>query len=34
MIFAAFDKIVCLFDDEVDYPKQVNPDKLHFVKTL
>ena len=31
MIFTAFDKIVCLFDDEVNYPKQVDLNRLHFI---
>ncbi len=31
MIFDAFDKVICLYDDEVKYPKQVNSDKLYFI---
>jgi glycosyltransferase involved in cell wall biosynthesis len=31
MIFEAFDKVVCLFEDEDNYPKQVQKEKLFFV---
>ena len=31
MIFNAFDKIVCLFDNEVKYPEQVDPNRVHFI---
>lgn len=32
MIFDSFDKVVCLFDDEKDYPIQVNKEKLFFIE--
>jgi len=32
MIFEAFDKIICLFDDEKNYPLEVKKEKLHFVE--
>jgi glycosyltransferase involved in cell wall biosynthesis len=32
MIFDAFDKVVCLFDDEENYPSQVKKEKLYFVE--
>jgi glycosyltransferase involved in cell wall biosynthesis len=32
MIFDTFDKVVCLFDDEKNYPSQVKKEKLHFVE--
>jgi glycosyltransferase involved in cell wall biosynthesis len=31
MIFEAFDKVVCLYDDEKNYPKEVKKDKLYFM---
>ncbi len=31
MSFEAFDKVVCLFDDERDYPNMVIRDKLYFL---
>ena len=31
MIFEAFDSVICLFDDETDYPYQVKREKLHFI---
>ena len=31
MMFEAFDKVICLFDDETDYPHQVKREKLHFI---
>jgi len=31
MIFEAFDKVICLYDNEKDYPKQVKKEKLHFL---
>ena len=31
MIFEAFDNVICLYDDETDYPPQVKKEKLHFV---
>ncbi len=31
MIFEAFDKVICLYDDEKNYPKQVKREKLFFI---
>jgi glycosyltransferase involved in cell wall biosynthesis len=31
MMFDAFDKVICLFDDEDDYPKEIKREKLHFI---
>ncbi len=31
MMFEAFDKVICLFDDEKDYPKEVKKEKLFFI---
>jgi len=31
MMFEAFNKVICLFDDETDYPHQVKREKLHFI---
>ena len=31
MMFAGFDKIICLYDDEVKYPKSVDLNKLYFI---
>lgn len=31
MIFKAFDKVICLYDDEKQYPKQVDKSKLYFI---
>jgi glycosyltransferase involved in cell wall biosynthesis len=31
MIFDAFDKVICLYDDEKNYPKEVKKEKLHFI---
>ncbi len=31
MIFDAFDKVICLYDDETDYPSQVKKEKLFFL---
>ncbi len=31
MIFDVFDKVICLYDDEKNYPKQVNKNKLYFI---
>jgi len=31
MIFEAFDKVICLYDDDKDYPKQVKKEKLFFI---
>ena len=31
MIFEAFDKVICLYDDEKNYLKQVKKEKLHFI---
>jgi len=31
MIFEAFDKVICLYDDETNYPKQVKKEKLFFI---
>ena len=32
MIFNAFDKVICLYDDEVNYPKQIIKEKLFFIE--
>jgi len=32
MIFETFDKVICLFDDEDNYPSQVKTEKLHFIE--
>lgn len=31
MMFSAFDKVICLYDDENDYPDAVDVGKLHFI---
>jgi len=31
MIFEAFDKVICLYDDEKKYPKQIKKEKLFFI---
>ena len=31
MMFDTFDKVVCLYDDEKDYPHSVKQDKLNFI---
>ena len=31
MIFEVFDKVICLYDDEKNYPKQVKKEKLYFI---
>jgi glycosyltransferase involved in cell wall biosynthesis len=31
MMFDSFDKVICLFDDEDDYPKEVKREKLYFI---
>jgi glycosyltransferase involved in cell wall biosynthesis len=31
MIFEGFDKVICLYDDEKNYPKEVKKDKLYFI---
>ena len=31
MIFKAFDKVICLYDDETNYPPQVKKEKLYFI---
>ncbi len=31
MIFEAFDKVICLYDDEKNYPPQVKKEKLFFI---
>lgn len=31
MIFEAFDKVICLYDDETNYPPQVKKEKLFFI---
>lgn len=32
MIFNAFDKVICLYDDELNYPKQIIKEKLFFIE--
>ena len=34
MIFDAFDKVVCLYDDEKRYPKEIKEEKLYFIPNL